>query len=114
MKPKSAGTAATSASASPPSPPPRCELRVRRWELILHPHGAAGELVITDPITRAHVHLGPEESLLLRALDGRNTFERIQRRYEKQFGRPLTRQEFDHFIELADSLNLLRKKVPIV
>jgi len=91
------------------APPPRRELRVRRWELILAPRRAAGELLVRDPITPgACVHLGPEESLLLRALDGRNAFERIQRRYKTQFGRPLTREEFDHFIELADSLNLLR------
>ena len=101
----------TPPSPSPPSPSPRRELRVRRWELILAPHRAAGELVVKDAIAGRYVHFGPEESLLLRALDGRNTFERIQRRYKEQFERPLTREEFDHFIELADFLNLLREKV---
>jgi hypothetical protein len=105
-------TPAPPASALPVLPLRR-GLRVRRCELILAPHSAPGECVIKDPITGAYFHLGPEESLLLRALDGRNTIERIQRRYRKQFGRPLTREEFDRFTELADSLNLLREKMPV-
>src|SRR5829696_1171817 len=95
--------------ASPPSRvstlPLRLGLPVRRAELIIVPHSAAGETVIKDPISGAYYHLGPEESLLLRALNGRNTAAKICRGFEKQFGQPLTREDLDDFIELADSMN---------
>ena len=71
------------------------------------PHSAAGEFVVKDPTSGAYFHLGPQESLLLRALDGRDDADTVCRRFEKQFGQPLTRQDLDDFIELADSMNLL-------
>jgi multidrug resistance efflux pump len=77
--------------------------------LIIAPHSAAGEYVIKDPATSAYYHLGPEESLLLRALDGRQNFESIARRFEQTFGQALTRQDLDDFIELANSMNLLAR-----
>jgi multidrug efflux pump subunit AcrA (membrane-fusion protein) len=87
--------------------PLRLGLPVRRADLIIVPHSAAGEYVIKDPVSGAYYHLGPEESLLLRALNGRNTAAKIFRGFEKQFGQPLARQDLDDFIELADSMNLL-------
>ena len=87
--------------------PTRLGLPVRRADLIIAPHGAAGEFVVKDPISGAYFHLGPEESLLLRALNGRNTAEKICRGFEKQFGQPLSPEDLDEFIELADSMNFL-------
>ena len=101
MSPNFSASAATVASTEVPPPsmplassrrsslPLRLGLPVRRADLIIAPHGAAGEFVIKDPITGAYFHLGPHESLLLRALNGRNSAEKICRGFEKQFGQPL-------------------------
>ena len=92
--------------ADPPTDDNTPPLPRHRQDLIIAPHSAAGEFVIKDPVNGAYYHLGPEESLLLRALDGRSA-EVLCRQYEERFAQPLTRQDIADFIELADSMNLL-------
>jgi multidrug resistance efflux pump len=82
-------------------------LPVRRADLVLVPHGDDGESVVKDPVSGAYFHLGPEESFLLQTLDGRHSPVRVREAYERRFGQPLSREELDGFVELADSMGLV-------
>jgi multidrug efflux pump subunit AcrA (membrane-fusion protein) len=78
----------------------------RRSDLVLAPQGNGG-VVVKDPRTGAYFQLGPQESFLLQALDGRETADGLCEAFHRRFGEPLTEAEVQEFVEMARSQGLV-------
>jgi multidrug efflux pump subunit AcrA (membrane-fusion protein) len=79
----------------------------RRPELVVRPFGENGQYVVKDPANGAYYHLGDEEQFLLTQLDGRRDVEAIRSAFEKRFGQPLSENDVEAFLDLAQSHGLL-------
>src|SRR5947209_148234 len=80
----------------------------RRPDLLLRPIGDDGRHVVKDLRTGAFYNLGPVESFLLLALDGRQPAAAIAAAFEAQFGEPLEPEDLDDFVALAREQGFLR------
>lgn len=83
-------------------------LPTRRPELILRPLGERGQYVVKDPRTGAYFHLGEHESFLLSRLDGRSDAGAICTAFREQFCEPLTGEELEEFLGLAEARGFLQ------
>src|SRR5262245_24547731 len=83
-------------------------LPARRSELVVRPLGEEGRYVVKDPVGGAYFHLGEEERFLLEQLDGQQDSEGVCSAFATRFGDPLSADELDQFIVLAQSQGLLR------
>jgi putative peptide zinc metalloprotease protein len=82
-------------------------LPCRRQELVLRPLGENGLYVLKDPRTGAYYHLGDEEHFLLTHLDGEHDAEAIQSAFEERFGEPLTDEDLQELLDMAQAQGLL-------
>jgi multidrug efflux pump subunit AcrA (membrane-fusion protein) len=82
-------------------------LPCRRPELVVCPLGENGPYVVKDPRTGAYYHLGDEEHFLLTQLDGQRNAETIRAAYAERFGQPLTDEELEEFVHLAQAQGFL-------
>src|SRR4051794_14969361 len=73
----------------------------RRSDLLLKPIGNDGRHVVKDAHAGTFYNLGPVESFLLLALDGRQTTEAISAAYAERFSEPLSREDLEDFVDLA-------------
>ncbi|MCH8923952.1 MAG: hypothetical protein IIA67_12490, partial [Planctomycetes bacterium] len=83
--------------------PPR-----RRRALLISPLDDEGSCVVKDRRRGSYYRLGPQEHYLLRKLNGRNSTRRIRRRFERRFGEPLSKKDFEQFLSMVDRLGFLR------
>ncbi|MCH8043481.1 MAG: hypothetical protein IID44_07160 [Planctomycetes bacterium] len=83
--------------------PPR-----RRRALLISPLDDEGSCVVKDRRRGSYYRLGPQEHYLLRKLNGRHSTRRIRRRFERRFGEPLSKQDFEQFLSMVDRLGFLR------
>jgi multidrug efflux pump subunit AcrA (membrane-fusion protein) len=84
----------------------------RRNELIIQPLGVDGPYVVKDPGTGAYYHLGDEEHFLLTQLDGKRDTELLRATFMERFGQPLSDEELQEFLEMADARGLLQGDRP--
>src|ERR1051326_424038 len=89
-------------------PPPATIPPARRTELVLRPLGDRGQYVAKDPVTGSYFNLGEQEYFLLGQLDGRRSTAEICQAFEQRFGEPLTGDDLDGFLELAESQGFLQ------
>jgi len=80
----------------------------RRPELVFNPLGDRGEYVVKDPRTREYFKFGVEGHFLLTQLDGRHTGEAIRAACAERFGQPLSEEDLQGFLELAQARGLLQ------
>jgi multidrug efflux pump subunit AcrA (membrane-fusion protein) len=80
---------------------------VRRPELVLHPLGDHGDYVVKDTQTGEYFKLGAEGHFLLTRLDGTQTSEDIRVAFAERFGEPLSGEDLEAFLELAQEQGLL-------
>src|SRR5262249_18481578 len=76
-------------------------LPARRPDLLFHPGSEQGPHVVKDPRTGAYYHLGDEEFFLLTRLDGEQTGSVLSAAYEAHYGKPLSPEDLDEFVQLA-------------
>jgi putative peptide zinc metalloprotease protein len=86
---------------------PATLLPCRRAELVIRPLGDQGPYVVKDPHTGAYFHLGEEEHFLLTQLDGQQDTETICAAFALRFGQPLTGEDLQEFLEMAEARGLL-------
>ena len=84
----------------------------RRPELLIKPLGDNGQHVVKDPTTGDYFHLGSQEAYLLEQLNGAHSAEQICETFERQFAAPLSVEELQQFVELADERRLLQSVAP--
>jgi putative peptide zinc metalloprotease protein len=87
---------------------PESLLPARRLDLVISAFGDAGHHVVKDPLSGEYFHLGTEESFLLARLDGTHSAEAVEREFAEQFGRPLSVEEIEEFVALAEAQRFLR------
>src|SRR5260370_4712514 len=80
---------------------PVTPLPARRRDLIVRPSGNDGAHVVKDPRSGEYFRLGPEESFLLRRLDGRSMSADVCTAFERQLRQPLAPEELEQFVEMA-------------
>jgi multidrug resistance efflux pump len=73
----------------------------QRPDLVVRPLGEAGEYVVKDPRSGAYYHLGEEEHFLLNGLTGRQSAEDLRTAFAERFGKPLTEEDLEEFLEMA-------------
>jgi hypothetical protein len=83
-------------------------LPARRTGLLLRPLGDQGRYVVKDPRTGAFFHLGEEEHFLLTQLDESRTAEAVCAAYAERFGKPLSEDDLDEFVEQVRGQGLLQ------
>jgi hypothetical protein len=83
-------------------------LPCRRPELVIRPLGEQGPYVVKEPATGAYYHLGDEEHFLLTQLDGRPDAAAIRAAFTQRFDQPLTAEELQEFLHLAEVRGLLQ------
>src|SRR5258707_6447514 len=84
-----------------PTISPGTRLPARRGDLIVRPSGNDGAHVVKDPRSGEYFRLGPEESFLLRRLDGRSMSADVCTAFERQLRQPLAPEELEQFVEMA-------------
>jgi len=66
---------------------------------------------IEDAARGAVYQLGEQEHFLLTQCDGRKRVEAVRREFADRFGQPLTEQEIDDFLRMADEEQLVAMAV---
>jgi putative peptide zinc metalloprotease protein len=84
----------------------------RRPELVVRPVGDAGQHVVRDPVTGTSYRLGEQESFLFLRLDGEQSAEDIGRAFEQKFRQPLSAEDLQGFLELAQAQGFLQPARP--
>src|SRR5262245_17718662 len=79
----------------------------RRPELLVRPLGNKGQHVVKDPRTGDYYTLGEQESFLLAQLDGQHAAEDVCQAFAERFGEPLSEEDLDQFVRLAQSRGFL-------
>lgn len=74
----------------------------------MRPLGNDGQCVVKDPCTGAYFQLGEEECFLLSQLDGRRGADAICAAFQECFGEPLSGEDLQAFLELAQSRGFLQ------
>src|SRR5262249_15453080 len=89
----------------------QCEiLPARRRDLVIRPLGEAGRYVVKDLPSGADLQLRQQERLLLEQLDGQQDAEGVCSTFATRFGEPLSTEDLDQFIALAQSQGLLQAR----
>jgi hypothetical protein len=78
-----------------------------RADLVVRPLGEDGPYVLKDPSTGAYYHLGDEEHFLVMQLDGRRDAETVCTAFAERFGRPLSDEDLNEFLEMAQERGFL-------
>lgn len=81
--------------------------QVRRFDLIIRPLGEEGPFVVKAPQSGEFFQIGAEEHFLLLQVDGAKDADAIRASFEEHFGQPLTEEELDEFIQMAQHQGLL-------
>ncbi|MCI0456344.1 MAG: HlyD family efflux transporter periplasmic adaptor subunit [Gemmataceae bacterium] len=84
----------------------------RRPDLVLRPLGKDGQHVVKDPLTGARYRLGEQESFLFLRLDGEQSTRDICEAFERRFGQPLSEEDLQGFLELAQAEGFLQTPGP--
>ena len=82
-------------------------LPVHRSELVVRPLGEGGQYVVKDPRSGAYYHLGEEEHFLLNGLTGRQSAAELRTAFAERFGKPLTEEDLEDFLEMATAQGFL-------
>src|SRR5262245_41327457 len=80
---------------------------VCRSELIVRPIGQRGDQVIHVPRTGEYLKLSAEGHFLLSRLDGKESPAAIRSAFAESFGEPLSQEDWEAFLHLAESRGLL-------
>jgi hypothetical protein len=87
---------------------PTVLLASRRPELVSWSSAKAGEYLVRNHRTGETFQFAEEEHFLLSRLDGRQTSGEIRHSFQARFGEPLSEDQFDEFVQLAASHQLLQ------
>lgn len=80
----------------------------RRADLLIKPLGDDGQHVVKDLTGGGYFNLPPHESFLLLQLDGRQTIEQICAAFTERFAEPITPEDVEQFLEVANAQKLLQ------
>jgi putative peptide zinc metalloprotease protein len=93
-------------------------LPCRRPELVIRALGDLGPYVVKDPGNGAYYYLGEEEHFLLTHFDGQRDAEAVCAAFAERFGQPLTDEDLQEFLEMAEARGLVQpasgERQPIV
>jgi len=84
-------------------------LPARRPELVIRSLGKKGKYVMKDPRAGGYFHIGEQEFFLLNQLDGIRSAEAICTAFAERFEQPLSREELEEFVGIAQQRGLLEQ-----
>jgi hypothetical protein len=87
-------------------------LPCRQPELVSRPLGQNGSYLVRDRKRGDSFRLGAEEYFLLAALDGTRAGADLREAFAERFGEPLTDEELQDFLNLAQARGFLQKQKP--